>query len=125
MTEHLSVDRTGSIAILTSSELSSNQVTTVYDSSLAAQGVLPDGSHDLRGFVVSPDGTRAYAYYSGTGTIRKFDLTSPSGGGFAEIGPGTSVPDSPGTFFNDMTISTDGGTLFLAGNQRVIIMPAP
>jgi hypothetical protein len=60
-----------------------------------------------------------------TGLIRKFDLNSPAGGGFAEIGGGTPVTDSPGSNFNAMTISADGGTLFLAGDERLIILPAP
>jgi hypothetical protein len=124
-TEHASVDRTGSTFILTTAEFSPDQVTTVYDSSFAPLGILPDSAHDLRGFVVSPDGTKAYAYYSGTGKIRKFDLTVPNDGSFLEIGTGRTIEDSPGTFFNDMTISPDGGTLFIAGNQNVIVVPAP
>jgi IPT/TIG domain len=124
-TGHASVDRTGSRLILTRAESSPDQVTTVYNHSLVALGVLPDVAHSLRGFVISPDGSKAYVYYSDTGKIRQFDLNSPSGGGFVEIGSGTPVTDSPGTFFNDMTISADGGTLFLAGNVRVIVMPAP
>jgi len=120
-TGHASLSRDGSRIILTTAESSATQVTTVYNGSLAALGNLPA---DLRGFVISPDGATAYAYFSGSGTIRKFDLTSPSGGGFTEVGVGTPV-DSPGTFFSSMTISPDGGTLFIAGNQRMIVMPAP
>jgi len=124
--DHVSVDRAGTKVILTNAIASHSPVAEVYDISFGTLvGVLPDSASDLMGFVISPEGTKAYAYYSGTGRIRKFDLTAPSGGGFVEIGSGTTIPDSPGTFFNDMTISQDGGTLFLAGNQRVIIVPAP
>jgi hypothetical protein len=122
-TEHVSVSRNGSRIILTTAERSAFQVTTVYDSSFSVLGVLPDSSHDLRGFVISPDGTKAYAYYTGTGLIRKFNL--PAVGGVVEVGGGTAVTSSPGSNFNAMTISADGGTLFLAGDERLIIMPAP
>jgi len=121
-TEHASVSRNGSRMILVSSPLSASQTTTVYDfigGVLSARGDLPAG---LSAFVISPDGATAYAYFaSGGGTVRKFDLTNP--GVFPQT---ASVPAaSPGTFFNAMTISPDGGWLFLAGNQRVVIVQAP
>jgi hypothetical protein len=53
--------------------------------------------------------------------VRKYDLSAP--GAFPQM---ASVPAaSPGTFFNAMTISPDGGWLFLAGNERVVILQAP
>ena len=71
-TGHASVDRIGSKVILTSAESSANQVTRVYNGSLAVLGDLPDSvPPDLRGFVISPDGAFAYAYYSGAGKVRK------------------------------------------------------
>jgi hypothetical protein len=122
-TTQASQDRTGSTLILTSFALTASQVTTVYDSSLNARGTLPS---DLTGVVVSPNGAAAYAYFSSTSAIRKFDLSSPDGsGGFNEIGSVTAVADSPGTGLVRMVISPDGGTLFLAGTERVIIIPAP
>ena len=121
-TEHASVSRDGSRMILVSSPFSAAQTTTVYDfigGVLTARGDLPAG---LSAFVISPDGATAYAYFAaGGGTVRKYDLTNP--GVFPQTG---SVPAaSPGTFFNSMTISPDGGWLFLAGNERVVILPAP
>jgi len=120
-TEHASVSRDGSRMILVSSELSPSQVTTVYNltgGTLTAHGNLPAG---LTGFVISPDGASAYAYFPTTGLIRKFDLSSPSV--FPETG--LVAINSPGTSFNSMTISPDGGTLFIAGNQSISIVPAP
>ena len=118
-----SQSRVASRAILTTAAFTGSQATTVYDSSFAVLGTLPA---TLTSVVISPDGATAYAFFSGApGTVRKFDLNSPNGGGFTEIGSGTSVPDSPGTNYVEMAISPDGGSLFLAGNQKVIVMPAP
>jgi hypothetical protein len=108
--------------ILVSSPLSASQITTVYDfigGVLTTRGDLPAG---LSAFVISPDGATAYAYFAaGGGTVRKYDLTNP--GVFPQTASVAAA--SPGTFFNAMTISPDGGWLFLAGNERVIILPAP
>jgi hypothetical protein len=127
--ELASLSRTGSRIALTNKVFTQQQLTTVYDNSFTALGTLPDsplGPSTLAGVVISPDGSTAYAYFSGSpGTVRKFDLNSPSNGGFTEIGSGTAPPDFPGTNLIEMTISPDGGTLFLAGSQKVIVMPAP
>lgn len=100
---------------------------TVFDSSLMALGALPDSAAS---FVISPDGATAFACYvdlasssgSGSGTIRKFNLNDPISGGFTEIGSGTLTP---GGSCGQMAMSPDGGTLFLAGNERIVILPAP
>jgi hypothetical protein len=123
-TGHASLSRDGLRMILSSAELSASQTVTVYNSSFTALGTLPP---EVRAFVISPDGATAFAYFTSDNTIRKFDLNLPSGGGFTQISS-TALPNpsvGPGTFFSEMTISPDGGTLFLAGNQRVIIVPAP
>ena len=124
-TEHASVSRDGSRMILVSFPRSPSQTTTVYNFSggaggaLTVHGTLPA---DLLGFVISPDGTRAYAYFGGgTPTVRRYNLSAP--GPFPEIA--SVAVASPGTFFNAMTISPDGGWLFLAGNERVVILQAP
>jgi hypothetical protein len=122
-TTQASQSRTGSRVILTSFDSMPSQVTTVYDNSFNILGTLPN---DLQGVVISPDGSKAYAYFSATGTIRKFDLNAPDGsGGFTEIGTGTLVGSVPGTGFQQMALSPDGGSLFMAGNQSFIVMPAP
>ncbi|HKQ25665.1 MAG TPA: IPT/TIG domain-containing protein [Burkholderiales bacterium] len=118
-----SADRTGSKVILLNAGGGPTQAAMVFDSSLNPLGTLPDNPPDLHGFVISPDGTKAYAYYTGANVIRKFDLTTM--GGITEIGTGTPIADSPGSFYSAMTISPDGGTLFLASNERLIVMPAP
>jgi DNA-binding beta-propeller fold protein YncE len=121
---HVTMDRAASRMILVSSKgTSADQRISVYDHSFNELGKLPA---PLQGVVITPDGTKAFAYSAGTGTIRKFDLTSPTVGGFfPEVGGGTPVPDTLGAFFLQMTISADGGSLFLAGNQKVVVMPAP
>jgi hypothetical protein len=75
--------------------------------------------------VLSPDGNRIYAYDAAAGMLRTLDAhTPPSGGAFPEIGTGVPVPDAPGLGHN-MIITPDGGTLILAGNDHLVIMPAP
>ena len=73
--------------------------------------------------MISPDGFTAYAYYAATNSIRKFDISSGTGGDY--VATGSILVASPGTSVNAMTITPDGGTLFLAGNQQVVIVPAP
>jgi hypothetical protein len=119
-TTQASQSRTGSRVILTSFAGTPSQVTAVYDDSFNILGTLPN---DLQGVVISPDGSKAYAYFSATGTIREFDLNGT--GGFTEIGTGTPVASVPGTGFQQMALSPDGGSLFMAGNQNFIVMPAP
>ncbi len=120
--EDASVSRNGSRMILVSSPLSASQVTTVYGFSGGTFTSLGNLPADLRGFVISPDGSTAYAYFAGPPSeIRKFDLNTA---GLPQVGSGVAVA-SPGTFFNRMTISPDGGRLFLAGNDQLIIVPAP
>src|SRR5436190_3505232 len=90
---------------------------TVYDASFNPVGALPNGAN---GWVLSPDGTFAYAYYPGVGRVRKFDVRTT----VTEVGTGVAVA-SPGGSQTEMAIAPDGGTLFLAGDLRVIVLPAP
>lgn len=72
------------------------------------------------GVTLSPDGTRAYQYVSGT-AAHAYDLTTA---GFPEIGTGITLPSAPGA--NPvMTISPDGGTLFIAGSDGIVVVPVP
>jgi hypothetical protein len=120
--EPMSISRDGSRIILVSLNPSTGtNAITVYDASFNVLGTLPAG---LNGVVVSPDGSTAYAYYPVGSRVRKFNLNAPAGGGFFEVGTGTVVA-SPGAALTAMTMSPDGGTLFLAGTANVIIMPAP
>jgi hypothetical protein len=71
---------------------------------------------------LSPDGTRAYQYVSGT-LLRTFDVSSPDQS-VSEIGAGTVLPSDPGA--NPvMTVSPDGGTLFIAGADAIVVVPSP
>jgi hypothetical protein len=80
---------------------------------------------------MKPDGTRAYTF-DDTGVLRTFDLTqNPVGGFFPEVGTGTALPGDPG--YTDypystivrMLVSPDGGTLFIAGDTQIVVLPAP
>jgi hypothetical protein len=69
------------------------------------------------------DGSIAYTVDS-SGSLRKFDLTNVSAQQFSEVGSGTTLAGDPGA--NPvMTLSHDGGKLFIAGDQNVIIQTSP
>lgn len=91
--------------------------TTVYDAQFNAVGTLPN---DVNPVVLSPDGNFAYGYSSADGRVRKFSIGAP---GVTELGSSTVAPAD--TWMFEMTISPDGGSLFLAGATSVVIAPAP
>ena len=77
---------------------------------------------DSAAVALSPDGMRAYQHVSGT-LLRTFDVSSPDQS-VSEIGTGTVLPSDPGA--NPvMTVSPDGGTLFIAGADAIVVVPAP
>ena len=95
----------------------------VYNSSYTKLGNLPAASRQAA-VTLSPDGNRAYRYDSGT-TLQTYDLTAaPIAGEFPEIGTGTTLPTDPGAT-PKMTISPDGGTLFIAGADSIVVLPTP
>jgi len=95
----------------------------VYDENYLQLGSLPFSATQAA-IVLSPDGTKAYRYVSGT-TLNTYDLSSaPVGGIFPELGGGTTLPSNPGTSPR-MTISPDGGSLFIAGDSGIVVLPAP
>jgi hypothetical protein len=110
----------------------------VFDWSLASLGLLPA---DTKAAVLSPDGARAYTFErrpltgaATSGVVRTFDLTAPTVGGyFQEVGTEVTLaayPGDPAYGSSDanlvrMTISPDGGTLFLAGSHAVVVQPVP
>ena len=122
-TAFAALSRDGSRIVLVNDHGFPSEATVVYDyngSSFSVRGSLPS---PVNGLTLAPDGATAYAYYSASGTIRKFDLNGPNGsGGFTETG--SVAVASPGDFAR-MAISPDGGTLFLAGKERLIVSPAP
>jgi hypothetical protein len=97
----------------------------VLDSDYHVVGNLPEVALGTTAAVaLSPDGTRAHQYVSGT-VVHTYDLTvAPVGATFPEIGGGTTLPSDPGA--NPvMTVSPDGGTLFIAGADGIVVVPAP
>jgi IPT/TIG domain-containing protein/BACON domain-containing protein len=122
--DKVSISRDGSRILLLSPDSSgSGNRPVVYDASFAVLGRLPVG---LNGFVLKPDGSAAYGYYPGSTSVRKFDLTQPPDGNgvFPEDGSGTVIT-APGTSSTAMTMSPEGTTLFLAGDQNLIVLSVP
>jgi len=98
----------------------------VYDGNYSQIGGLPfvDLLGTSVGLALSPNGAKAYRYISGT-TLHTYDLTTaPVAGVFPELGTGTTLPSNPGAN-PKMTISPDGGTLFIAGSSGIVVVPAP
>ena len=105
-----------------SSSVTSESMTAVWVA--RERGLFKKHGLDMQ-FILMPRNPLAVAALI-AGEIRKYDLNSPNGsGGFAEVLPRTVLTDSPGTGTAEMAVSPDGGTLFLAGNQRLIVRPAP
>ena len=90
------------------------------------RGYLPVAANAV---VISPDGTRAFAYVSSTTTVHVYDLTAAVNqqAEYPEIGTGLVLPDAPSTSGTDvvMIITPDGGTLILAGTTNIIVTPTP
>jgi hypothetical protein len=98
--------------------------THVYNADLSPRGTLSVGGGEiLTAAAITPDGTRAYAY-GASGTLYKFDLETFNGtGGFAQMGAGTPLPHLVASAV--MTMSVDSRTVFIAGDDRVIVKPVP
>lgn len=95
--------------------------TDVTDAGYNLLGSLPSGGIAA---VLSPDHRRAYTY-NGDGVLHAFDLTAtPVSGQFPQIGSGTTLQANPGVSAK-MTISPDGGTLFIAASDAIVVQPAP
>jgi hypothetical protein len=96
--------------------------TNVYDSGYQLLGTLPATTLAV---VVRPDATRAYTFDSTASQILSFDLTaSPAGAAFPQVGAATTPAGDPGSGVK-MAISPDGGTLFLAGSNQIVVQPSP
>ena len=92
----------------------------VYNGNFQKLGNIPFAST----VALSPDGSRAYAYSSGT-VLHTYDLTAASNAGlFPEITPAVTLLSDPG-FIPVMAVSADGGTLFIAGSNAIVVVPAP
>jgi hypothetical protein len=79
--------------------------------------------------LLSQDGTRAVAFDGVSRTVRIFDLAAPPGGEtdpFAEVGtPGGFAPPADPGAEPVLALSVDERTLFLAGDDAVVICPLP
>ena len=96
----------------------------VYDGTEALLGQL---SPSTAAVVLKPDGSRAYAYDANAGGILVYDISADlDEGAYAPLGPAVPLAGDPGPGTNlQMTISPDGGTLFLAGTTQVVVQPTP
>jgi len=99
---------------------------TIYNRSLQELGGLAIGGSFTESHTLSPNGLRAHAADTllGPKLLRTFDLAAtPVAGQFPEIGPATTLPSDPGR--GVMTVSPDGGTVFIAGTDAIVVVPAP
>jgi hypothetical protein len=123
-------DRNGSRMAV--ANFTNNFIFPVYDANSNMLGLLPSNT---AAFVISPDGTRAYTLEMNPNCrVRAFDLINTFGGNI----PLTEIVNSAyptasvlcpanGAPVTDirMLVSPDGGTLFMAGNVQVVIVPLP
>ena len=116
----MATDRTGSRYVIGNSG--------IYDRNLTLLGQLPDGLYTV---VMSRDGSRVYAldwdrqlwsFALGNvgGTFTVTQLGSP-----ATLVQDPSPSDGPAHYPVILTLSPDGGTLFISGTKYTIVMPAP
>lgn len=86
-----------------------------------------DLSQDFVAIIVNPQGTRAYVLRL-NGTLHSYALDQPttSTGDYPEVGTGISVviPNNASANQVRTAITPDGSTLFFAGNQGVLVVPA-
>lgn len=86
-----------------------------------------DLSQDFVAIIVNPQGTRAYVLRA-NGTLHSYALDQPttSTGDYPEVGNGISVviPNNASANQVRTAITPDGSTLFFAGNQGVLVVPA-
>ena len=94
----------------------------VYDGSEALLGTLPDTTAAV---VLKPDGTRAYTYDPTAGGIVAYDISvDRDEAAYEALGAAVPLAGDPGSGVR-MTISPDGGTLFLAGSTQIVVQPTP
>lgn len=127
---HVAVDRRGTYVLLQrDGSASSTSDTLLQDtrfsgSTGAVPGKLPP---TIANAVLTQDGLRSVAWDPVSGRVRLFDLGSApdaATGLFKELGAGVVPAASPGGGAV-MTLSVDDRTLFLAGDQSVVVVPLP
>jgi hypothetical protein len=124
----LDLDRLGERALLL--DVDPAFAATVGRLADTATGLLPGTlPPTIAAALLSRDGTRAIAFDGLSRTIRVFDLAAPlepGTGRFAEVGTpgGVAPPADPGAA-PVLALSVDGRTLFLAGDDAVVVCPLP
>jgi hypothetical protein len=106
----ISLNRHGTLALLNS--------TQVLDSSLSAVGSLPTTTI---GAVLAPTAMRAYTYDQ-NGTVRIWDVSATP---VVEVTPAITLTGTPVSTQAVLTVTPDGGTLFLALDSGIVITPTP
>ncbi len=101
---------------------------SVYDSNYALLGRFSAaGGNSLRAVAMNRQGTRAYTMNSDN-TLHAYDLAAaPVNNNYPEIGLGSpqTVPASGTNVPVRLIVTPDGGTLFLAGDTGIAVIPAP
>lgn len=94
----------------------------VYDGAFAFLGTLPATTVAV---ALKPDGTRAYAYDPTAGGMVVYDISvDRDEAAYTPLGAATPLAGDPGAGVR-MTITPDGGTLFIAGGARIVVQPTP
>jgi len=102
--------------------------TVVLDRAYGPRGTLPNTT---RAVAVKPDASRAYTFDapngSDAGTLLTFDLTTSLTGDaqYSPLNAGVPMAPGNGTGAIAMTITPDGGTVFVAGVSGVYVQPVP
>lgn len=94
----------------------------VVNNDLSLFGTLPDTTTAV---VMKPNGTRAYTYDPTAGGIVTYDVSvDRDEAAYVALGAATPLAGNPGSGVK-MIITPDGGTLFLAGSDQIVVQPTP
>lgn len=94
----------------------------VYDASFALLGTLPSTTAAV---ALKSNGSRAYAYDTAAGGILTYDISvDRDEAAYVALGAVTPLAGDPGTGVR-MTITPDGGTLFIGGSTQIVVQPTP
>lgn len=115
----LAIDGSGSRIIVNGNQVHENSVGALF-------GTLPATTLAA---ALNRNGTRAFAWDE-NGTVRIFDVQAqpvPLGSPLAEVAPAIVPAADPGAGINGqdmrMAVSPDGGTLFMAGSDGIVVVP--
>jgi hypothetical protein len=117
----VSLDRTGDRV---ASGNFGSELVRIYSRNWTLLGTLPTTTI---GFLISPNGQRAYTFDVDR-KVHVFDLTAnAAGGAYPELGTGLTPAGDPGTTaeFVRLALTPDARTLFLAGDTRIAVVPLP